>query len=134
MATKYQTTEFNRCKRVETHLQSIYSQVIAYRLTHEQLLNKLSELYQTTDYKKLTPYYQGYVSGLRKGLNDDIWRNHLAWCLGPASGPTRDTSQPWTEEMSTLCRLPGQLYGGHYWTDDDGKPTDKLFTEYKPTN
>jgi len=53
----------------------------------------------------------------------------------PSTGPTRTAiKDEWTEEMSTLCRIPGALYGGHFWTDDNGDPTDRVWTEYKPTN
>lgn len=134
--SKYAGTEYRRSQRVISRLQSIYSSVIAYRLPHTSLLEKLAELYQSSDYKRLTPYYRGYVAGLQSGLDADISRNHLVWMLGPSTGPTHNThTDPWDDEMSRLCRLPGQLYGAHFWTDDDGKPcTDRPFGEYKPTN
>lgn len=134
MSPRYQTTEYNRAERVKSRLQAIFSEAIAFHHTADQILSKLTALYATEDYRRLTAYYSGYVTGLREGLNQDIWRNHVAWCLGPASGPIRQTPSEWTLEMSNLCRLPGQLYGGHYWTDDKGIATEHLYTEYKPIN
>lgn len=134
MSSKRQTTQYNHFTAVKSQLGSIFSQAVAYRLSHARILEKLSELYQTNSYQRLTTYYHGYIRGLEDGYMADIWRNHVVWMLGPSTGPTRRVHAEWTEEMSILCRQPGQLFGGHYWTDDKGEPTDKLFTEYKATN
>lgn len=87
--SKYTDTEYNRFKRVESQLQSIYSSAIAFRLTADAITEKLRTMYQTADYQRLSKYYRCYIAG---------------------------------------------LHGGHYWTDDNGQPTDRPFTEYKPTN
>lgn len=134
MSSKYVTTQYNHFVRVKSHINSIYSQAVAYRLSHSQILDKLAEMRATNSYKRLSSYYVGYIAGLGDGLMADIWRNHIVWMLGPSTGPTRRVHTEWTEEMSTLCRQPGKLYGGHFWTDDKGEPTDKVFTEYKATN
>jgi len=134
MSSRYVTTEYNRHRRIVGRLNDIYARAIAFRVTHARILEEMSALYTLPDYKRLTTYYLGYIAGLQAGLDADIWRNHIVWMLGPASGPTRVVHSEWTAEMSTLCRIPGALYGGHFWTDDGGKPTDKVFTDYKPTN
>jgi hypothetical protein len=134
MATKYATTEYNRQQRVTNRLRDIYARAIAYRFTADKIHDELAALYASADYKRLTRYSMGYVAGLAAGYSADIWQNHVIWMLGPSAGPTRIVHSEWTDEMSTLCRLPGQLYGGHFWTDDNGQPTDKPYTEYKPTN
>jgi hypothetical protein len=133
-SSKRQTTQYNHWLNIKNGLSSIYSQAIAYRLSHDRIVEKLSALYLTNSYKRLTVYHLGYARGLNDGYMADIWQNHVVWMLGPASGPTRIVHAAWTEEMSVLCRIPGALYGGHFWTDDDGKPTDRVFTDYKPTN
>lgn len=59
------------------------------------------------------------------GMRDIVWR------LGPESGPLPEDGQVWAEgsELSRLCRIPGALYGSHFW-----RGTDKPFGEWKPTN
>lgn len=133
-SSRRQTTQYNHYLRVRNGLQSIYAQAIAFRWTHATILEKRSALFATNSYKRLTVYYTGYMAGLDDGLMADIWRNHIAWCLGPSTGPTRQAHTEWTEEMSALCRIPGALYGGHFWLNDDDKPTDKAFTDYACTN
>jgi hypothetical protein len=132
--TRYATTEYNRAERVKNRLRAVFSQAVAFRLTHAQILEKLQPIRASHDYQKLTSYYRGYMRAAEDAGFADIWHNHVAWCLGPASGPTRQAHTAWTEEMSTLCRTPGALYGGHYWTDDNGQPTDRPFTAYACTN
>lgn len=133
-SSRRQTTNYNHFLAVQTSLNSLYSQAIAFRLTHARILEQRSEIYASNSYRRLTTYYRGYIAGLDAGLMADIWRNHVIWMLGPASGPTRQVHTVWTEEMSTLSREKGSLYGGHYWTDDDGNPTDKVFTNYEVIN
>lgn len=132
--SRYATTSYNRGKRVESAIRDIYSRAVAFHFTADRITELMSAVWQSADARKLTGYQLGYVWGIADMLREDIWRNHVAWMLGPSSGPSRQVPSEWTEEMSRLCRLPGQLYGGHFWTDDNGQGTDKVFTEYKPTN
>lgn len=134
MSSRRQDTQYNHLVRVKSQLNSIYSRAVAFHLSHARILELRTELFATNSYRRLTVYYRGYIAGLDDGLMADIWRNHVAWMLGSSTGPTRQSHTEWTAEMSELCRLPGQLYGGHYWTDDNGNPTDKQFTDYKVTN
>lgn len=134
MASHYTTTEYNRHKRIKGQIDSIFSHAIAFRLTHDAIVEKLSALYSSDDYKRQTAYYIGYSRGQIDAGFNDIWRNHVCWMLGPVTGPTRDSRELWTEEMSTLCRIPSALYGGHFWTDDNDQPTDRPFTAYACTN
>lgn len=130
-----QTMNYNRFLRVKSRINNIHSQAVAYRLPHDKTSDALQALYASDDYKRLPQYYKGFIQGLQDGLSADIWRNHVVWMLGPSTGPTRQAHTEWTDEMSTLCRLPGQLYGGHFWTDDNGQPAlDRPYTEYKCTN
>jgi hypothetical protein len=134
MSSKRQTTQYNHWQRAKSALSDLYMSAKIYRLTHAQILERRSKLFESNSYRRLTTYYVGYMRGLDDAYMADIWRNHVVWMLGPKSGPTRQVHTEWTEEMSTLCRTPGALFGGHYWTDDSGKPTDKVFTEYACTN
>lgn len=97
------------------------------------VMDNIGDRVSTADIKSAL-VVAGVDSLLSKRLIRSYSRNHVAWCLGPASGPIRQTPSEWTLEMSNLCRLPGQLYGGHYWTDDKGIATEHLYTEYKPIN
>ena len=134
MSSKHATTEYNRFQRVRGAVGNAYSLTIAFQSTHTALLDKLTAIYNSADYKKLSNYYRGYIAGIVDSLSAEISRNYLAWCLGPSTGWTRNSAEPWNEEMSTLCRLPGQLYGGHFWTDDKGQPTQKAFNGYTCIN
>lgn len=134
MATRYATTVYNRLERVKGKVRSIYSQAIAFRQTCDHVTTKMGEVWMSPDFRKLPAYERGYVRGMAEELRNDVWRNHVVWMLGPMSGPTRQANTAWTEEMSELSRTPGALYGGHFWIDDEGNPTDKEWTEYKATN
>lgn len=135
MSSSRQTTNYNRFTRVKAKVGDIYSRAIAYRLPSDKTTDELKALYGSDDYKRLPQYYKGFIQGLQEGLSADIWRNHVVWMLGPSTGPTRVAHTEWTEEMSRLCRLPGQLYGGHFWTNDDGTPAlDRPYTDYHATN
>lgn len=59
------------------------------------------------------------------GMRDIVWR------LGPESGPLPEDGQTWGEgsELSRLSRIPGALFGSHFW-----RGTDKPFGEWKPAN
>lgn len=135
MASRYATTVYNRRVRVESKIGSIYSNAVAVRSSCDAVSAEILAVWQSPDYLRLPAFERGYVHGLEHGLNADIWRNQVCWRLGPSTGPTRTAiKDAWTAEMSTLCRLPGELYGGHFWLDDDGNPTDKVWTDYKVTN
>lgn len=134
MRTKYATTEYNRFLRVKAAANDVYSQVLAYQLTHTQQLEMMTaSVYTTKDYKRLTPYWRGYIAGMVDSLSAAISARQV-WRLGPASGPVTRADGEWTPELSALSRTPGALYGGHFWVDRDGKPTDKAFDGYKVIN
>lgn len=134
MASRYATTSYNRGERVKAKVKDIFARAIAFHFSADKLTAELAAVWHSADYLRLTAYQRGYIQGLVDELRADIWRNHVIWMLGPSTGPSRVVHSEWTEEMSTLCRLPGQLFGGHFWTDDSGRPTDHVFTEYKATN
>jgi hypothetical protein len=120
MTTKYQTTEYNRFKRVENRLKDVYARTVAFKLPHAQQIELLKVVYASPDYVRLTAYYRGYVAGVAHDRSEAIWDDHLVYMLGPAAGATRQVHTEWTEEMSQLCRVPGALWAGHYWKGADG--------------
>lgn len=124
----------NRFVRCCNRVKEIYTLAVIRHYTSEKVADKLSRLYLSNDYLKLTHYYRGYLAGLRDTRDADIWRTHVMWMLGPASGPIRIAYSEWTEEMSLLSRKPGQLYGGHFWLGADGKPSGDAYTTYAPIN
>lgn len=131
--SRYATTQYNRVERVKAAVRDVHARAIAFHVSADRLSEMTTDIYRSDDYKKLTAYDRGYVRGQVDMLRQDIWQNHVVWMLGPATGPTRQVHTKWTEEMSTLCRQPGKLCGGHFWLKD-GQPTTDIFTEYKPTN
>ena len=127
MAKRYRVVRFNDFK---TRISGIYMRVHIYHLSHDRQMEILTaELYNHPDWKRLTRYELGYLRGLMDAKQNELW-NAVIWRLGPSSGPTRDVHTEWTEEMSALCRIPGALYGGHFWKD---KP-DIAYTPYACTN
>jgi hypothetical protein len=130
--SRYATTEYNRYERVRARACNVYSLAITCRMTHTDILARMVEIYDSADCKKLTTAYRFGLSATVRVLSDNLWQTHLEWRLGPAEGPLPEPHQDAGGEgkpLSILCRIPGALYGGHYW-----KGTNRPFTEYKPTN
>lgn len=118
-----------RVSDFQSRIQSVFSETRAYQLTSDQQLARITErVYRHPDYSRLTRYERGYLRGVQDTLQTQLWQD-VVWMLGPATGPTREALTEWTEEMSVLCRKPGELFGGHFW-----KGTDKTYTDYKATN
>lgn len=132
--SRYATTSYNRGERIKARILDVYARARAFRLHSDTIRDLLTPIYQSADYRKLTQWQRGYVAGLIDGNRNELWNRHVVWMLGPASGPIRVAGTEWTDQMSRLSRLPGELYGGHFWLDDNGQPTDRPFTDYKPTN
>ena len=127
--SKHTTTEYNRHKRVHARIADIYARADAFKLSHDRILDLLSELYASHDYRRLTSYYRGMAVGQREALASALWQK-LEWRIGPVDGPVSDDiHKAWLEPLPTLCRVPGALYGAHYYAG-----TDKTFNLYKPIN
>jgi hypothetical protein len=132
MSTKRRTERdrnYDRYERLRSRILDIYSRAKHYHWTHEQILAAMqADVWQQSDCAKLTRDYRAMLSEVMR-LSSDRLYDYLEWRLGPQSGPIRTAGDAWTDEMSELCRIPGALYGTHFW-----KGTDTPFTPYKPTN
>ena len=127
MRTRY---NYNRFRAFRIRVNDVFSRVHRFHLSHDEQLALLTKyVYEHPDYKRLTQYELGYLRGLIDTKQNEVW-NAVIWRLGPSTGPTRDAMSTWTDEMSTLCRIPGALYGGHFWKD---RP-DVTYTPYTVTN
>lgn len=100
--------------------------------THEEILRRYEEIIHSPHWRQLTQYEHAEVFATYAACSAMAYRRDIVWRLGPASGPLSEDAQgKWGEgsELSRLCRIPGALYGAHFW-----RGTDKPFGEYKPTN
>lgn len=102
-------------------------------LTHAEVLRRYKEATTgSPHWRQLTAYERAEVFATYRALSEWMNRTELVWRLGPAKGPLPESAQgQWGDgsELSRLCRIPGALYGAHFW-----KGTDKPFGEYKATN
>lgn len=127
MRQKYQTY-----LQLASTLMGIYSRAESFHLTHDRILElKRTEIYETPSYHRLTRYEMGYLQGISEGLSSSLWRHSVVWRLGPAAKPlAEDATDRWDGgPLTILCRVPGALWGGHFW-----KGTNIPFTAYQPTN
>jgi len=126
---------YDRYRRTLEQLNNIYRRARDGRHTHDWILEQLIALYNRDDYKRLQAGYRSMLSAVRETHMNQLHERDLEWRLGPASGPitpvgsTPGNADRWTPELSELCRIPGALFGAHFWIG-----TDKPFNEYKCTN
>jgi hypothetical protein len=120
---------YNRATRVESRLNDAYQRVIRYTQTSDKLTELIRPIYESNDYIKLNPYYQGYISGIHKRWREDIY-NYMKFCyVHEVNGvltalPVIETE--WTSEQ--LHENSDKLDGQFYWLGKDGKPMiDKVW-------
>lgn len=97
--------------------------------THEEILGRfISIKAHSLTWPKLTAAEQHDIWTVWDTCQAVAYHRDITWRLGPAEGPLPEDSQVWGEgtELSRLARIPGALYGGHFW-----RGTDKPFGEYK---
>lgn len=118
---------------LQGNIDSVYRAAVHGHWTHTRILAELGDhLYRHVRYGRLTIRDREYLRGYTFAHAHVISERHLVWRLGPASGPcAEDVQGTWNETtpFSELCRIPGALYGAHFW-----RGTDQPFGEYKPTN
>lgn len=137
MSTKKRTEadrRLDRHERLRARVNDIYRRARKSHLTHAAILDALTaEVYDHPDYQRIGTYYTGQLAAQARTWQDRMWAEDLIWRLGPAAGPftEAENADRWAEGQgaSALCRIPGALYGGHFWAG-----TDCPFTEYKATN
>ncbi len=69
MSSKYANTEYNRYQRVARVLHDIYGSAIAFHLHFDDFLARKQAMHESPDYKRLTSYYLGKISG----VSDVLW-------------------------------------------------------------
>lgn len=103
--------------------------------THAQILEaRTREIYDSPVWLKLASYERAEINAFFHACSDMAYRRDIVWRLGPVEGPLPETADGmgvWGEgsPLSTLCRIPGALYGGHFW-----RGTEKTFSGYTCTN
>lgn len=138
-------------------VKSLYRQAESGHWTSDRLsANYKTDVYDHPHYARLTIADKEYIRGFRDALDGALW-DKLQWRLGSIDGPLPIGVDGW--KLSTCCvtaaklhatkcpicyrdlrdgasctlgdlsRLPGALFGGHFWTG-----TDDVFTTYKPIN
>jgi hypothetical protein len=94
--TKYSQTEYNRHKRVMAGVRDLWSQARAFKLTCDAVIEAHRALTESHDYKRLTPYYRGFVNGAYHTLWDAHWRDAVRWQLYVDGNPRT------SEEISAM--------------------------------
>jgi hypothetical protein len=121
MSTRYQTTEYNRAERMVSRMRDIYSSAQIFHMTHRQLLDTMTEkVYSTQDYRKLKPYYRGYLAGVQRILAYNLYRYHLEWRVRLDGKLVKSEEVPKGEWSRVQM-------GEHVWKD----APDKLFSTPK---
>jgi hypothetical protein len=134
--SRYADTQYRRYTRLKSRALDIYRRAVAYKLSHERILELHRELYADPAWKRLTQAGRFAISELMGQAQSSLYETgQLVWRLGPETGPLPEDCDGWkaTETgpgpLSVLCRQPGKLYGAHFWAG-----TDTPFSPYVSTN
>lgn len=71
--SKYQHTEYNRYKRVQSRVNECYASCFSFHSTFAEFLKHKQEILLSEDYEKLTPYYKGMISGVDTYLFNSLY-------------------------------------------------------------
>jgi hypothetical protein len=128
MKRTYSQRQHNRYELVRLRLVDCYGAATVYKMTHAQLLKRISEVvWESNDYKRLSQTYRAMLSECARCLSDANYR-HLEWVLGTAEGPIPEGRgrHDWSTGRLSQLAQDKTLYGSHMWIG-----TDKLFGEWK---
>lgn len=121
---------YDKFSALRSRMVDIYRKHIQLQSTHDRLSADVAEsIYNHPHYRKLTIGQRDCLREVRTCWSDRIWELHVDWRLGTALGPIVRENFAWTPQLSVLCRIPGALYGGHYW-----RGSDRLYTQWASTN
>lgn len=124
MTTRYQTTEYNRHARLASTVRDVYSWARHFCPTHVEIRANLTrQVYDTRDYRKLTPYYRGKLSGLIECLAESLYRADVVWQLY-VDGIPRTSNEISAMRQSGDENVWARVEGAHVWA---WNPT-KLFS------
>lgn len=73
--SKYAHTEYNRYNRVASRIKDNFSTSVIFRSTFEQWMARNTEIHKSADYKRLSGYYKGKISG----IGDALWSSLYGW-------------------------------------------------------
>jgi hypothetical protein len=97
MKRTYSQRQHNRYELVRLRLVDCYGAATVYKMTHAQLLKRISEVvWESNDYKRLSQTYRAMLSECARCLSDANYR-HLEW---------PDTGGPWPPRLEHRPSVP----------------------------
>ena len=119
----YSKTEYNRQKRLAHKIADIYSQARAYRLPHSIILDKLSAVWKSPDWKRANGYTKAYVRGAADVLSAGHYTN-LKWgfVVDGAIMTVDEMQAKWPTDWHTRCENDTRDTTGngtHFYPDPD---------------
>ena len=116
--SKYQTTMYNRFKRVERGLNSLYRRIIQDQVSFKEYMERREEYFETTkfDRERLTQYYTGKLSGISDTWWNRIQQDEVVWLHSweTKSGQTL-YSREWHDVPKKLRYDKKKFKSSHYW-------------------
>lgn len=126
--------------RLVSRIADIYANAVHFKLTHDEISQKVREIMNDVDYKRLPTHAKEYIQGYWQAKRDEVYRYHITWVLSLDGNlltskevdsitmlekslnlsVSPDYKSPWSRINGDLSR--------HVWKDANGAPLrDKSF-------